>query len=65
MSAMGRPKKLDDTREIFSIYMDLGKRQAMDEYVHERKAVERGYSRSDFVNEAIAEYLVKLGRGKF
>ncbi len=64
MAAMGRPKKLKEDRVMFSIYLNESVRRAMDEYVHQRQQEEKGYSRSDFLNEAAEHYLAALKRRK-
>lgn len=62
--AMGRPKKLKEDRKIFSIYLNKSTLEAMDEYVHQRKGEDPGYSRSDFMNEAAEHYLAALKQRK-
>ena len=64
MGVMGRPKKLKDDRETFTLYIDAGLRKAMDDYIHQIQIEQKGYSRADFVNEAIKDYLAKKARKK-
>ena len=62
MSAMGRPKKLKDEREKFSMYIDKETRKQMNEYIFKVQQETPGYSRSDFVNEAIRHFLAEKGK---
>lgn len=63
MSAMGRPKKLKDDRTRYTMYLDGGIRQAIDEYVFRVKQSNPDYSRSDFLNEAAEFYLEAMRKG--
>lgn len=56
---MGRPRKLDKPRKYYSILLDPDLIIRADVLVTIRKAADTGYSRSDLINEAIAEYLVR------
>lgn len=60
--AMGRPKKLTEERKTFTIYLGDSNRKAMDEYVYQRQRETKGYSRSDFLNEAVEYYLKAIKR---
>lgn len=61
MSAMGRPKKLEEKRRMYSIYIDEPMLTEIDEYVLRQKQTKKAYSRSDFFNEAAKAYLKKQG----
>ncbi len=55
----GRRLKLEEERTTIRTYVDNSLLEAVDDYVHQRKKKEKGYSRSDCINEALAELLAK------
>jgi hypothetical protein len=55
---MGRPKKSAERRTGVNCYIAGGLLDEIDGYIEENKG--RGYSRSDFMNEAAAFYLKHL-----
>jgi hypothetical protein len=57
---MGRPKKINDERTKYTMYLGEKTRKAIDEYVHRQKQENPDYSRSDFLNEAAEHYLAAL-----
>ena len=60
--ALGRPLKGKDRRVQIGVYVAGSVIDMMDGYVAKRQAVEvRSYSRSDFINEAIEQYMTSLG----
>jgi hypothetical protein len=60
-SQMGRPKKSRERRIGVNSYIAGGILDMTDDYVAERQKTSRGYSRSDFINEALAQRLKDLG----
>ena len=58
---MGRPLKGKDRRMQIGVYVAGSVIDAMDNYVANRQEKKRGYSRSDFINEAIEMYMGELG----
>ncbi len=61
-SKYGRPMKGATRRVPATIQISTGVLDIIDEYVEKKDAAAKGaYSRSDFVNEAIEEYIKKLG----
>ena len=59
---LGRPIKGSSARKGITIHMELGKIDIIDEFVHkQRDGGNRGYSRSEFVDEAITKYMKELG----
>ena len=58
---MGRPLKGKDRRMQIGVYVAGSVIDAMDSYVADRQQKKRGYSRSDFINEAIEMYMGDLG----
>ncbi len=55
----GRKLKLTEERTTIRTYIDNSTLEAVDEYVHQRKKEEKGYSRSDCINKALADFLAK------
>jgi hypothetical protein len=60
-SQMGRPKKSKDRRIQMSFYIPTGVMDTIADYVEERQRTAKGYSRSDFINEAIEKHMRDLG----
>ena len=61
---MGRPKKLQNNRTRYSMYLDDEIKRAIDEYVFRQKqTANTDYSCSDFLNEAAAFYLKHKKKG--
>ena len=58
---VGRPTKGKARRIELSVYVPSGTVDTIEEYVADRQQAERGYSRSDFFNEAIEKHLRDLG----
>ena len=61
MAKMGRPRKLTDRRVSVMVYFSGDTLEVLDDYIYKRKAENKDYSRSDFVNEAVSKYLNELG----
>ncbi|MDR3349479.1 MAG: hypothetical protein LBO03_07750 [Acidaminococcales bacterium] len=59
--SLGRPKKSKDRRIGINCYIAGSLLDAMDEYVAERQRKNKGYSRSDFFNEALEKHMRDLG----
>lgn len=62
MAAYGRPLKGKTRRVPITVHVLIGMLDIIDEYVNERYQQQKGYSRSDFYNEAAKFYLEHLGR---
>lgn len=59
---LGRPVKGDSARKAITIHMELDKIGIIDDYVFERRNDgNKGYSRSEFVNDAITYYMKEIG----
>ena len=59
---LGRPVKGSSARKAITIHMELDKIGIIDDYVFERRNDgSKGYSRSEFVNDAITLYMKELG----
>jgi hypothetical protein len=58
---LGRPPKGKDRRIELSVYVAGSTVAILEEYLAERQATERGYSRSDFFNEALEKHMADLG----
>lgn len=55
----GRRLKLEEARATVRAYIDESILREVDDYVHQRKKTEKGYSRSDCINKALADFLAK------
>lgn len=61
-ASLGRPVKGGSARKAITIHMEFDKIEIIDEYVaQQRNDGNKGYSRSEFVDEAITEYMKKIG----
>ena len=59
--SLGRPMKGKDRRIQVGVYIPGSVLDTIENYVEQRQATERGYSRSDFINEAITKHMTDLG----
>lgn len=61
-ASLGRPVKGGSARKAITVHMEFDKIAIIDDYVaDQRNDGNKSYSRSEFVDEAITEYMKKLG----
>jgi len=58
---LGRPLKGKERRFQVGVYLSAYITDRIDAYVAERQISERGYSRSDFINEAVEKHMTDIG----